>query len=465
MVQTLPPTSTPHPQHSPGTPLSSQPTRTQQLVSSLLGQYAQVDTLRRSVVRVRLTIKRCRFVTRFELDDLGVTVEDEAVRRVLGKLLIIGEKRLLPEPYMKKLNQVESGARYALKERAFRTELGSFVPHTNYEACKAEMESFKLQYFELRDDILQRYQQLKRQMLDEYDVLARDAFQRIRATRPDLLQDSLAVFVAGYCNRIAAQMPTPARIQNTFAFSFLPLDELLQFQVMQQGELASESVAAPVSAEQARRNAREQDWHRDAILRDLRAQAQERLTLLDSFCTSLVGQLRSHTYTAVTDVLATLQRHAGERFAAQSVRQLKNVIERVRGLNFYEDQDIDHILTQLHDIVQLSPEMRARSLPEIQSTLRAIATTCRATLLDLGEEPRSARALAIPDLPSGAMVREARATLGLASDPAFFEGVRDVREARPFTPLTADAASALITASLWDGIELGVMEREERRTR
>jgi len=70
MVQTLSTTQTE----------AALPTRKQQIVAHLLGNYRQVGELRRSVVRVRLRIQRCRFVTKFELEDLGVTVEDDTVR-------------------------------------------------------------------------------------------------------------------------------------------------------------------------------------------------------------------------------------------------------------------------------------------------------------------------------------------------------------------------------------------------
>jgi hypothetical protein len=451
MVQTLPTAQTE----------AAIPTRKQQIVTHLLGNYRQVGELRRSVVRVRLQIQRCRFMTKFELEDLGVTVEDDTVRQTLSKLMVFGEKRLLPEESMKKLNQIEGGARYALKERAFRTELGSFVPYTTYQACKAEIESFKEQYFALRDEILRTHQQLKRQTLSEYDVIARDAYQRIQSTRPDLLQEPLEAFVASYCNRIGAQIPTPERIRATFAFRFLPFDEFLQFSMTEAettttGNERDRGEEQPVLPEEGRQSAREQEWQREAIERDLRLQAQERLTVLDSLCSSLVGQLRSQTYDAVCDVLTTMQRRSGESIAPQSVKQLKNLLDRIRGLNFYGDSDIDRMMTQIQDIVHLSPEVRKRSIRDIQTKLRAIATSCRSTLLDLDEEPRSGRDLAIPDFPTETTVREARSTLGLDLDPAFFATVNEVRSER------LSAGRSLAGEDLWKGIEVGRLERAPR---
>ncbi|GHO50860.1 hypothetical protein [Ktedonospora formicarum] len=433
------------------------PSRKQEIVSHLLGKYRAVDELRSSIVRVRLHIRRCRFVTRFELEDLGVTVEDHDVRQALQKLLVFGEKRLLPERYIKKLNQIESGARSSLKERAFRTELGAFVPYPNYMVCKAEMEQFRQAYFALRDEIVRNYQPIKRELLEKYDVIARDAYHRIQSTRPGLLQEPLEAFVANYCNRISAQMPTPERIQSTFAFTFLPFDEFLQFRVASDAGQEHATLESGTFVDETRRQAREQEWQREAIARDLRLQAEERLSVLDSLCTSLVSQLRSQTYNAVCDVLATLQRRASESFAPQSVTQLKHLIERIRGLNFYDDDDIGRMMMQLQAIVELSPEARKRSLSEIQAKLRAIATSCRATLLDLDEEPRSARELGLPDFPTETSVRQARATLGLDMDPALFATLHEGRTERL-------SGGRLMTGSLWDGVDPGSMPGLQRAT-
>jgi hypothetical protein len=117
---------------------------------------------------------------------------------------------------------------------------------------------------------------------------------------------------------------------------------------------------------------------------------------------------------------------------------------------------MDRMMAQLQEIVQLSPEARKRSLKEIQTKLRAIATSCRATLLDLEEEPRSARELAIPDFPTETTVRQARATLGLELDPALFASLSDVRAER------LSQGQQLAIGGLWDGIELGQLERTTR---
>jgi hypothetical protein len=148
---------------------------------------------------------------------------------------------------------------------------------------------------------------------------------------------------------------------------------------------------------------------------------------MDSYLGSIVSQLRSLTYDAACDVLSTLERRSGESFAPQSVRQLSNLLAQVRSLNFYGDTEIDRMMEQLQEIVAASPAERQSSLADIGRTLRAIATVTRSTLLDLDEEPREARHIAIPDLPTDVSVRQARAELGLGLDAIQFATLAQVR--------------------------------------
>ena len=60
----------------------------------------------------------------------------------------------------------------------------------------------------------------------------------------------------------------------------------------------------------------------------------------------------------------------------------------------------------------------------------AIATVARAALLDLEQEPRSARVLDVPDVPTETHVREARKELGLDLDETTFLQLTQVRGER-----------------------------------
>jgi hypothetical protein len=430
MTQTLQPPATHQERHALGA-------RRRQTIAALFGErsFEFVDWRRliQDGVLVRLHVRRCRFSTRLVLEDIGVRVENDMVREKLSRWLVLGEKRLLPVPYMKALSRIESGARYALKERSFRTELGAFVPSSAYVSWRDTTEAFKGQYLALRDEIIANHRALVLQVLAEYEIIAGDTYQRLRTTHPELVTESTEQFVANYCNRILSHIPSPDRIRETFDFKYLLVDGLSQLgegqteHAAQQSSIdAQEGYSGTV--DEARSQVREREWQRSVLEHDLRIHAQERVsTALDSFLSSVVSQLRNLIYDVACDVLSTLQRRSGESFAHQSVRQLNNLLTQVRALNFYGDTEIDRMLDQIQQIVEESPAQRQRSLADIGRTLRAIATVTRSTLLDLEEEPRSAREIAIPDFPSEASVRQARAELGLDLDATQFANLAQVR--------------------------------------
>jgi hypothetical protein len=416
-------------------------TRKRQAIATLLGarQFEQIDWRRLmqdgALVRVHIAGSNM-FWTQLTYEDLGIRIEQGDIRTKFSRWMTLGKKRLLPEAYMQALSHIESRARYTLKERSFRTELGAFVPSTAYVAWRDTTQALRDEYFALRDTILANHATFARQVLGEYEDIASDTYARLHRADPDLPlgRDQ---FVTMYCQRIAAQIPSPDRIREKFDFQYMLLDGLSQVGTPTE-QTDEHTEVSPEMIDAARNGIQQRTWQRSVLEQDLRVHAQERVSvMLEDFLSSVTGRLRTLTYDAVCDVLTTLQRHSNERLSPRSVVQLNNLLAQIRSLNFYGDADIDQIMTHIGQMVEQTPRERQASLADIQSVLHAIATTTRATLLDLGEEPRSARILGIPDYPTDSAVRQARAEIGLDLDAtqlaALAQTRAQVREARAET--------------------------------
>jgi hypothetical protein len=421
-------------------------TRRRQVIASLFGerQFEFIDWRRLledgALVRVHIA-GTSMFWAQLTYEDLGIRVTDSAVREKLATWMTLGKKRLLPEAYMKSLARIEGSARYALKERSFRTELGAFVPATAYIAWRDTTHALRDQYLALRDEIITNHTQLMRQVLGEYETIASDTYQRLQQAQPGLLTENREQFMTNYTQRISAQIPSPDRIREKFDFKYLLIDGLSQVgnTLTEQTSETTERLSTTIDA--ARSEVHQREWQRSVLEHDLRLHAQERVNaVLDDFLTTIVSQLRSFTYEATCDVLATLQRRSNESISPRSIVQLNNLLTQVRSLNFYGDADIDRIMTQIEQIVQQTPADRQASITDIQRTLRAIATVTRSTLLDLDEELRSARDMGIPDFPTDSAVRQARAEIGLDLDAIQFAALAqtsaDVRAQRAETTQT-----------------------------
>jgi len=151
-----------------------------------------------------------------------------------------------------------------------------------------------------------------------------------------------------------------------------------------------------------------------AMNRDVVEKArQQKEELIDTFLADLVKQLRGLVYEVTTNVLASIETNQGRLVGKASV-QLSNLIEQVASLNFFGDQEIDRMIARVR--MELARQPEDRDVKEIQAQLKNMATITRATLIGLGEQPRSARSLGVADAPTPEMIRTARRGLGLGEE-------------------------------------------------
>lgn len=437
--------------------------RREEAIARILRQptYGAIDWrgLMRQGTLVRLTIRRCGFVAKLELSDLGVSVRDERARQALARTLVLGEKRLLPESYMKELERITSSARHLLKRCTFTLspELGAFLPISAYATWRKEIPALRDSYFALRDEILDNYRAIVRQVIEEYEIVAQDTYRRILETRAEILEGSEAEFVANYCARIESLIPTPERIRASFDFVYTMVDGVKQIGDEEGSDQAGQperwrSAALPLPA-QFSTQATDWDYQRAAMMRDMLQQEQkQKKEMIDTFLGAVAGQLRSLIYQVMTDVLSTIERRQSKdgKFSPRSVVQLKNLVKQIGLLNFYGDEEVDRMMAQIQRVLDLKPEERQGSLQDIAERLRAIAMVSRDTLLNLEEELPSAREFAIPDVPAPEAVREARMELGLNLETTEFMRQFETRPERLYS-----------APSLW-GFEEAGRQREAR---
>jgi len=166
------------------------------------------------------------------------------------------------------------------------------------------------------------------------------------------------------------------------------------------------------------------DMNRD-VVEQARRQKEE---LVDGFLKDVVAQLRGLVYDATTNVLAAMKK--GDGLPPRSVAQLRNLVEQVKALNFYGDEDVEAMVNKI--TFALGGSAADRDTAAIEANLRDIATVMRASLIGLGETPCSARLLDVPDVPTPEMVRTARRGLGLDDEEGDTPTLpfRSIRQAR-----------------------------------
>jgi hypothetical protein len=252
----------------------------------------------------------------------------------------------------------------------------------------------------LRDEIVSNYDAIVAEVCDEHGKLARDAYYRLvrqdkefRTRHPDP-ERYASERIALVRNRI----PTAEAFRDSFYYtvelSYIPLPSLLA-----QDMAAAEQLRADANAAAALRH--------EAYERAL----ESKQALITLFQRDMIAKVQAMLYDVATDVLASVRNNG--RVIGKSAEQLRNLLAGLEQyLSFAPNEDVEQSLARIREFLDLpAGDERKQQVPALERQLTATATLARDVLLRLGDNPRSARDLGVPDIPTPDLVRQARGTL------------------------------------------------------
>jgi hypothetical protein len=282
---------------------------------------------------------------------------------------------------------------------------------------------------------------------------AQQAYHRLSKLTPGFKNSTVFVdedvFVGKYLDNITALIPNQERLRESFFFdidvSYIPLPSLVAKDLAEGKRIQTEAEAeqdriraagrveaAQIEAEEERIRAlrqiermkeeetvsieeaalREREQKLEEMKRDVLRQARrQKEEMIGGFMRDLLVQLRGLVYETTTDVLAGIETH--QYIHPKSIEQLRNLVKQIEKLNFFGDEEVDRMINAV--MSQLGALNKEHGAGDIQQCLRNVAILTRNSLVDLGESPRSARSLGVPDIPTDAVVRRSRESLGLGS--------------------------------------------------
>ncbi|MGQ9512869.1 DUF3150 domain-containing protein [Thermodesulfitimonas sp.] len=268
--------------------------------------------------------------------------------------------------HLRELDKLDRAARRVVEKCGFQTAYGWFVPYRNFREMKQEFDVLKAQYFALRDEILERYEELKRDAREAYAAAAREAY---RLLQRDFAAEAPEDFVARFVEAASAALPSPERVRDSFymemdvAFvpltSFLAAEEAQRRLIKQREELLErelrllEQELAAKERLQAEEEALQKQILRERCEAELLKARRERELMeeahreaieafrrqIDEFLGDVVGRVYGIVYEAVLAVRERLARR-GELRAADG-RRLISVAERAQALNFTDDARVE----------------------------------------------------------------------------------------------------------------------------
>jgi hypothetical protein len=436
-------------------------------------------------VIISLHVKRPRFTAKLEDDDLGLTLSS-AAREVMREYFKLGRRSILPAALQKELDTAEANGRYILKRYGHKTTWGMFVSLKRFEQWKARNDEMREAFFNLRDRLVEEYDELLARVVEDHRPMAEDAWRRrkfgeiinaaveltdetMRSLLLNLTEASTREeFVKAYLEGVERLMPEKENIEDGFEWeteiSIVPLpslvakdleganriyqeraiedaktqaelDRIRQEQLNTQRQLTLEQAVAEREAyaklEEIRRKQEMQLQLEREVLESARRQKDR---LIQSFYTDIIGAINAETQRVTSKILESMDRHDG-KMPGPVANQLRNIVDRLKEMNFLEDERIEDQIARLRAILPSDEErIIARKgvaridTSNIQRVLRTINEECNLVKIQLdtmGVE-RNARddkeqfAVAVPTLDDGQ--RQTR-------DDEFALAVRDQRRA------------------------------------
>lgn len=399
-------------------------------LTALMGQDAadvktlSIDWLRfmQEGVTVEIHVRRWRATTRLTSADLGLTDTTTEEQTALNELMSLGEKYLMPAEYIKAAAAIESGARQNLINHGFKTYWGVFIPASGWAAYRQSDAKFEADYYALRDKIVNNWESIKADMLTKYAMAARLAFRRtVKLANVPAYRETM--FVDALVSKVYSLLPAASDIYASYNYDRelrrIPLPALIN-DITAEAEATAGALKAEAAA--LRDDAKlEYDLKRE-LAESVNRQKETQIT---GFMRELVGQLQETAYNAVTDVLEAIRANDGT-IHPRSIVQLKNMVEKVAGLNFWGDPDLAASIEKIKAEI-ISRPASERKAGDISARLVDIATVTRSTLVSVGCNPRSARDLGVEDIPALSSVRQARKNLGVTVEIAPLEAARHAR--------------------------------------
>jgi hypothetical protein len=325
-------------------------------------------------VIVKLTISRWRATSKLKYEELGIAFSDSEHQEFMSKYIELGHEKLLPPSVEKEIQSVEARARRCLGAYSYQTVWGRFVPYSAFSEWRRESDEIKEDFMNLARDIGNRYDDIVKEVKEEYETMGRDVWARLYPND----SEAPASFLENFTSRITDKIPTCDKIVSSFRYETIffniPLPSFIQQDIAKAEQVV-------IDREKAANEALIEMETKRVIAEEYREKKKE---LIDGFLESTVTFLRHHISELATHTYQVLQRHEKD-VNMTHVKKINRMISQVRNLNFYKDEEVEAILNDLE--AEVSKYKGERDKVIIQTKLRELVDLAKEEYLPEGFNP------------------------------------------------------------------------------
>jgi hypothetical protein len=345
-------------------------------------------------VTVKLKIGRWQGMTKLRPEDLGIKLSDDPKKaKEQRQYLALGDKMLLPPSIIDRLNVVEVMGRknltgWAIDDKSF----GYFMTATAWRMFKTRHDELRERYFEIRDEIIANYDDLKAEVREKYVAFGQDAWRRLRRQGPNVPVPE--EWVEAYVTRVMARFPTKEYIANSFYYEAVPTIVPLYAMVNQGTGIEGEELE---------------------IRREVANYWRERQKeAIDDFLAESVVKLRGEAFAAIRNAQRVAERNS--KVGTKTIKALGATIDTILAIDPYGDTELATMFNTLKTKMAGGDE-KSVDQAELISAINDLSTVLQVSIMAAGAIERGAVSSKdledMPELPSVGMITASRTALGL----------------------------------------------------
>lgn len=289
---------------------------------------------------VKISMHRWRGIITLKPETLGMKFLNTEVEDFVKKYITLGTQRLFPKEVFHELNFVENESKKNLNDHSFDTVWGSFVPYMAFDDWKIKNDEIRQAYYKCAVVLGNNYNNILCAVKNDYKKLAKDVWARLYPQNPNSYTDS---FIEGFSDNVIKQIPSREYIINSFSYTetffTIPLPALIESNLAKADQIKRDNELKEL----------EVSLEKETKKRIAEEYLSKKKELVDGFLDSTVGFLRSHVSELCNSILASLKRRENCNVDVTSSQRGKilKMIEKVKYLNFYEDEEINKYLSEL----------------------------------------------------------------------------------------------------------------------
>ena len=288
---------------------------------------------------VRLRISKWSAMAILSSEDLGLKFVDDETAATTKKYITLGQQKLMPPKFIKNIETTYKQAKGILEFYSFDTVWGRFVPYTAFDEWEKENARHKEIYLAQVKALGGRYEEMIATVKQDYKIIARDVWARLY---PESKSDPTNSFMEDFAAKVIAKIPPVEKLVSSFkydmAYFVIPMPSFLEENIAKAEQIRLQTEADKFNADLAKQT-------KKRIADEYMLRKKE---LIDGFLQATVVNMRQYVAELCNTILQSMgQKKAVGKVTIRDINKMKDMIQKVKLLNFYNDKEITSLLKEL----------------------------------------------------------------------------------------------------------------------